>query len=152
MISEAHVIKLIEAHLKGNDIFLVDVTVKTGNRILVFIDGDNGVNIDACRELNHFLNESLDREAEDFDLTVSSAGVDRPLKLPRQYMKNVGKSLDLTTKTGETISGVVLKADESGIELEVTPLKKTKKDTEIKTMSLKFSDIKSAKEVISFKQ
>ncbi len=152
MITEAKVIKLIEANLAGGDIFLVDVIVKPGNQILVFLDGDHGVNIDDCRMVNHFLNESLDRDAEDFDLTVSSAGADRPLKLSRQYQKNIGNALDVVTKTGEKISGVVLKADETGIELEVPPLKKTKKDTETKVVLLNFSDIKSAKEIITFKQ
>jgi ribosome maturation factor RimP len=152
MITEAKIIRLTESHLQGGDFFLVDVVVKPGNRIAVFIDGDHGVTIDVCRELNHFLNESLDRDTEDFDLTVSSAGADRPLKLPRQYKKNTGNSLDVVTKTGEKYSGVVLKADESGIEMEIPPLKKPKKDPGIKIVSLKFSDIKSAKEVITFKQ
>lgn len=152
MITEPRLIKLIEAHFAAGEIFLVDVVIKTGNRISVYIDGDRGVNIDVCRELNHFLNESLDRDSEDFDLTVSSAGVDRPLKFPRQYKKNIGNGLDVVTKTGEKITGVVLSANETGIELEITPLKKPKKDTEIKIVSLNFSDIKSAKEVITFKQ
>jgi ribosome maturation factor RimP len=152
MITEAKVTKLIEGYLSGGEFFLVDVAIRSGNRISVFIDGDHGVNIDACRELNHFLNESFDRDTEDFDLTVSSAGADRPLKLARQYKKNIGNSLDVVTKTGEKFTGVVITANETGIELEIQPLKKTKKDTEIKIMSLNFSDIKSAKEVITFKQ
>ncbi len=152
MISELKVSKLIEAHLSGGSIFLVDVAVKTGNRISVFIDGDNGVTIEACRELNHYLNEVLDRDAEDFDLTVSSAGADRPLKLPRQYKKNIGRSLEIVTKAGEKLTGIILNATDSGIDLEITPLKKPKKDQEIKKVSLQFSDIKSAKEVITFKQ
>jgi ribosome maturation factor RimP len=152
MITEAKVMKLIEAHLAGGELFLVDLIIKPGNQISVFIDGDHGVTIEGCRGINHYLNESLDRDTEDFDLTVSSAGADRPLKLPRQFKKNIGKALDVVTKTGEKISGLVLKADESGIELEIAPVKKTKKDKEIKIMSLNFSDIKSAKEVITFKQ
>ncbi|MCX6266180.1 MAG: ribosome assembly cofactor RimP [Bacteroidetes bacterium] len=152
MITEAKVIKLIDEHLEGGDIFMVDVVVKPGNLISVYLDGDHGVNIDDCRSLNHFLNESLDRETEDFDLTVSSAGADRPLKLPRQYKKNIGKSLDVVTKTGEKISGLVLTANETGIDFEISPLKKQKKDPEVKIVSLKFSDIKTAKEVITFKQ
>lgn len=152
MIKEEKIIKLIEAHLSGGAIFLVDVVIKPGNQISVFIDGDHRVNIESCRELNHFLNESLDRDAEDFDLTVSSAGADRPLILPRQYKKNIGNSLDIVTKTGEKISGVVSKANETGIELEIPSAKNLKKDPEIKIVSLKFYDIKSAKEVITFKQ
>jgi ribosome maturation factor RimP len=152
MITEAKLIRLIDAHLDGGEIFLVDVVIKTGNRISVFIDGDHGVTIEVCRELNHFLNESLDRDTEDFDLTVSSSGADRVLKLPRQYQKNIGKALDVITSTGEKMQGVVFKVNETGIELEIVPLKKNRKDPEIKIVSLNFSDIKSAKEVITFKQ
>jgi ribosome maturation factor RimP len=152
MISELKVSKLTEEFLREHDTFLVDVVVKRGNQISVFIDGDHGVTIETCRELNHFLNESLDRDTEDYDLTVSSAGADRPLKLPRQYKKNIGKVLDIITSAGEKISGTVLTADEKGIDLEILPVKKQKKAQEIIRMSLQFSDIKSAKEVITFKQ
>ncbi len=152
MITDTKLIKLIESHLKKGETFLVDVVVKPGNQISVFIDGDHGVTIEDCKELSYFLNESLDRETEDFDLTVSSAGADRPLKLPRQFRKNIGKTLDVVTKTGDKISGIVIKSTDAGIELEIPPLKKSKKEQEIKIVSLKFSDIKTAKEVITFKQ
>ncbi|MEI6568402.1 MAG: hypothetical protein WCR20_17115 [Verrucomicrobiota bacterium] len=75
----------------------------------------------------------------------------RMVRYPRQYKKNIGNGLDIITKTGDKITGVVLSANETGIELEITPLKKLKKDQEIKIVSLNFSDIKSAKEVITFK-
>jgi ribosome maturation factor RimP len=151
MITESKLVKMIDAHLAGGDVFLVDVIVKPGNKISVFIDGDHRVNVETCRELTHFMNESLDRDAEDYDLTVSSAGIDRPLKLPRQYKKNIGNSLDVITKTGDKLSGVLLKTDETGIEMEIPPVKKSKKEPEVKIVSLKFDDIKSAKEVITFK-
>ncbi len=131
---------------------MVDVIIKSGNRISVFIDGDHRVNIESCRELNSYINENLDRDTEDFDLTVSSAGADRPLKLPRQYKKNIGNPLEVVTSTGEKMSGVVVKANDTGIELEIVPLKKPKKEPEIKIVSLTYGDIKSAKEVITFKQ
>lgn len=152
MIAEAKVRKIAETHLAGSEIFLVDVVITPGNHISVFIDGDHGVTIDGCRELNQFLNESLDRDAEDFELTVSSAGADRPLKLPRQFKKNLGRQLDAVTNAGEKFSGVLLTSDEKGIELEIVPLKRPKKEQEKKIVSLKFTDIKSAKEVITFKQ
>jgi ribosome maturation factor RimP len=151
MIREEKVIKLVEEKLSGRDLFLVDLVVKPGNKISVFIDGDHRVTIDDCRELNHFLNENLDRDSEDFELTVSSTGADRPLKIPRQYKKNIGNSLDVITNMGEKMSGVLLTVNETGIELEISPLKKQKKDPYLKIVSLKFSDIKSAKEVITFK-
>ncbi len=152
MITEAKIKNLVEAYLKGKEIFLVDAVVKTGNHISVFIDGDHGVTIENCREINHFLSESLDRDTEDFDLTVSSAGADRPLKLARQYKKNIGKAMDVVTKTGDKITGVLQSVREDGFDLETTPVKKPKKELENKIISLYFNDIKSAKEVITFKQ
>ena len=152
MITETSITRLVESHLQGREIFLVEVAVKPGNRISVYIDGDHGVTIEDCRELNHFINESLDRDAEDFDLTVSSSGADRPLKLPRQYAKNLGKWLDVVTKAGEKFSGVVLKVTPGGIELGVPQAKKPKKDQESIVAAISYADIKSAKELITFKQ
>jgi ribosome maturation factor RimP len=152
MITEKQIRKLVEYHFGAGEFFLVDVVVKPGNKISVFIDGDNRVTIEACRLLNHFLEENLDRESEDYDLTVSSAGADRPLKLPRQYKKNIGNDLELVTKAGDKITGKVLSAGDDGVEIEQQPVKKTKKEQEKIIIKLKFDDIKSAKEVISFKK
>jgi ribosome maturation factor RimP len=151
MITEVQIKKIIEEHYAGNELFLVDMFVKTGNLIHVFIDGDHGVKIEDCRELSRFLENSLDRDAEDFDLTVSSAGADRPLRLPRQYKKNTGNELEVVTNAGEKITGIVLSASETGVEIEQS-VKKSKKEIEKTVVSLKFDEIKSAKEVISFKK
>ena len=152
MITEKQIIKLVEEHLGEGEIFLVDLVIKRGNQISVFIDGDHRVTIEACRHLSRFLEESLDRETEDFDLTVSSAGADRPLKLPRQYRKNIGNDLELVSKSGDKFTGKVLKADELGVEIEQYPVKKSKNEQEKIIVSLKYDEIKSAKEVISFKK
>jgi len=151
MITEKQIRTLVEQHLEGTEIFVVEVSVKSGNRISVFLDGDHGVTIEVCQKINHHINAALDRDAEDFDLTVSSAGADRPLKLARQYRKNIGKLLDVQLSSGEKFTGTVLSAGEASVELEVQPAKKSKKETEVKILSLNISDIKSAKEVINFK-
>ena len=152
MITEKQINKLIDEHFEGGEFFLVDLVIKPGNHISVFIDGDNRVTIEACRRLSRFLEDNLDREAEDFDLTVSSAGADRPLKLPRQYKKNIGNELELITKSGEKIAGRVLTSDDQGVEIERLPEKKSKVSPEKLIVQLKFDEIKSAKEVISFKK
>jgi ribosome maturation factor RimP len=152
MITEKQIRTLIEHHLDGSDVFVVDVLIKAGNKISVFIDGDQRVTIESCTSLSRFLESSLDREKEDFELTVSSAGADRPLKLPRQYKKNLGLNLEITTKTGEKFTGLVLNADEIGVELEKLPEKKPKKEIEKCIVTIKYPDIKSAKEVITFKK
>jgi ribosome maturation factor RimP len=150
MITRQQIQSLVEEHYSGTDHFLVEVIIRNGNIINVFIDGDHGVTIDVCRELSRYIEEKLDRDTLDFELTVSSAGADRPLVFPRQYLKNIGKGLELVTVSGETMTGILVRADESGVELEKT-VKKGKKTTEKNIVSLKFDEIKTAKEVISFK-
>jgi ribosome maturation factor RimP len=87
--------ELVDRHLSGTDRFLVDVLIKPGNRIYVFIDGDHGVTIDDCVKISRMLEAELDREREDFELNVSSSGADQPLRMPRQYPKNIGRSLHI---------------------------------------------------------
>ena len=152
MITEKQIKKLVENHFEGGEFFLVDLVMKPENRISIYIDGDRRVTVEACRRLSHFLEDNLDRESEDFDLTVSSAGADRPLKLPRQYRKNIGNELEVVPKEGDKFTGKVLNADDSGVEIEKNPVKKSAKDQEKIIITLKFDEIKSAKEVISFKK
>jgi ribosome maturation factor RimP len=150
MITEKQITSLVEEFVRDTGLFLVDLNIRTGNRIAVFIDGDNGITVDDCRAVNHFLEEKLDRETNDFDLTVSSAGADRPLKFPRQYKKNVGKELEILCETGEKLTGIVISADEQGIVIRTSETK-SKKESAGTTLELPFSGIKSAKPVISFK-
>ncbi len=152
MIGEPVVRQLAENHLSGKLLFLVEVQVRPGNRITVFIDGDHGVTVDDCREMNLFLNDALDKEKEDFDLTVSSAGADRPLRMPRQFAKNTGRSICVETREGEKITGVVIRAGEEGVELQVAPEKKQKKNQDTIVLSIPYKEMKTAKEVITFKQ
>jgi len=84
---------------------------------MLSIDGDNGVAIEDCVALSRHVEFSLDRETEDFALNVSSAGIDTPLKLVRQYKKYIDKNLEITLKTGEKIAGRLLSANDDKIEL-----------------------------------
>ncbi len=151
MIEEKKVAELAESHLAGSEVFLVEVQVRTGNRITVFIDGDHRVTVDDCRNLNLFLNEAMDRDREDFDLTVSSSGADRPLKLPRQYRKNTGRMLEIVTGDGKKFTATLVSAGEESLLLQAVPVKKQKTNPDIQPVSLRFDEIKSAKEVITFK-
>ena len=152
MITENQVRTLAGQFMEGTDMFVVDATVGQGNRISLLIDGDTRVTIDTCIRLSRFIEHELDRDREDFDLTVSSAGADRPLKMPRQYRKNIGFMLDLELHSGEKITGTLLKTDETGIEIEKKPEKKAAKLKEYPVLAFKYSDIRSAKEVITFKK
>ena len=151
MITEKQLTELIETHFAGTEKFPTEVMIKSGNRVMIFIDGDHGVAMEDCQKLSRYIEQTLDREKEDFDLMVSSAGADRSLVLPRQYQRHLGKSLDIITSTGEKIEGLLSKAGTTEISLE-QDIKKSKKEIEKKEIQLKYSEIKSAKIVLSFKK
>ena len=146
MITEKQITELIEEALAGTDRFPVDVSVKPGNRILVFIDSDTSVSIMDCIKLSKFIESHLDRETEDFELNVSSAGLDQPYKLLRQFSKNIGREIAVLLVDKTKISGKLTAADENGIQ--VLEIKKVKKEITETEHRIPFSEIKEAKEII----
>lgn len=111
MISKEQIARLADEKLNGTSMFLVDIKVLPGNRIEVYIDGDNGVAIKDCVELSRHIEKNLDREAEDFSLEVSSPGATVPLKLGRQYLKHIGRDFEVTLNNGEKVEGTLVEAD-----------------------------------------
>ena len=109
--------QLIAEGVEGTDIFLVKLTVSSSNDINVLLDSDSGLTLSDCRLISRAIESSLDREDEDFSLTVSSAGVGEPLVL-RQYNKNVGRKVRVTLIDGEIIEAKLVAADDKGVELE----------------------------------
>lgn len=148
MINEKLISKIIQLAFEGTDKFLVEVKVRTGNRILVFVDSDSLLTIDDCASLSKFIESHLDRETEDFELSVSSPGIDLPYRNFRQYIKNIGRQVSVLTNEGIKHEGTLIVADENGMELlEVTKIKKV--PTETKHQFL-YTDIKETKEIIKF--
>jgi len=90
MIEKKVVSQLVEEKLASSSNYLVDVVIKPGNLIVVEIDNDEAVSIDDCAELSRYLEEHLDRDVEDYELEVGSAGITSPFKVLRQYVKNIG--------------------------------------------------------------
>ena len=115
MIEKIKILELVNNALEGSDKFLVNLKITPDNRIYVDIDGDNGVTIDDCIELSRAIESQLDRDAEDFELNVSSAGADQPLKMTRQYRKNIGYEVEVLTADGRKLKGILADADESRI-------------------------------------
>jgi ribosome maturation factor RimP len=157
MIERNKIEQLIDENLQDKDLFLVDFTLSTSNHIEVFIDSDNGqVSIADCVTLSRHIESNLDREEEDFELNVSSAGLDIPLKKTRQYKKHVGKRLNLQMNDGSQILLDFKELLEDGIA--GTPLKKNpnaKKGSkrpyiELEAVSLSFDDIREAKIEVIF--
>ncbi|WP_081208635.1 ribosome assembly cofactor RimP [Salegentibacter sediminis] len=147
--------KLLEEALEeNNSLFLISLEVNpTNNHISVIIDGDHGVSVNDCIAVSRQIEHNLDREEEDFSLEVSSAGVSEPLRLPRQYKKNIGRKLKVKTAS-ETIEGDLSQATEQDITLnwktrEPKPVGKGKHTVE-KEAVIPYSEIVEAKVIITF--
>lgn len=157
MISEALVRKLAEERIAEleKDYFIVDISVSATNVIRVEIDGDKGVAINDCVAISRNIEHNIDRETEDFELTVSSAGMDQPFKILRQYQRYLGREVQLTTKEGERHKGKLLSADEKEVVLEVTTKEKIegkkKKQTINREVIVPMEQVKETRVVISFK-
>lgn len=158
MISKQRVRELAEERIKDRDerLFIVDLTISTTNVIRLELDKtEGGVSIEDCMSVSRNIEHNLDREAADFELHVSSAGLDKPLRVLAQYVKNIGRGLDVKLKSKEKISGTLTAVDENGITLQREEKKavegKKKKELVVIEDKIAFSDINEAKIVISFK-
>jgi len=132
--------------------FLVEVKIKSGNNIKVFIDGDNGMSIDKLTQYNRGLYRQIAESGiffnDDFSLEVSSPGLDEPLKLHRQYLKNIGRSIESLLKNGIKIEGKLMAVSDSEIVIEES--KGNKKKPEIVLHHVPYNDIKTTKIQIKF--
>lgn len=156
MISTAKIHEYLADELEGRGLFLVEVTVKKGNRITVYIDSMKGVTLDECVSVSRYLEGRLDRNVEDFELEVSSPGLDKPLKLPVQFEKNKGRILDIVKSDGIKITGKLTGMENGTVSIESPEVVKDaatgKKRTENRIHAIRLDEIKSAKVVISVKK
>ena len=134
------------------DFFLVEIRIKPTNNIKVFIDGDNGISIDKLVRYNRQLYKQLEEENMypngDFSLEVSSPGLDEPIKLSRQYQKNIGRFVEVTDKEGNKVEGKLMSATEEEVIVEET--KGKGKKMEIVQHTIPFENIKTTKIQIKF--
>lgn len=149
------IIEAAERHLEGTDLFVVECTSTPGNDIELTIDSDTSVGIDACAELSRAIEAELDREEEDFSLTVMSAGIGSELRSLRQYRKLVGRSAEVLLTNGTKILAKLDEATEEGITLSYEEKQavegKKKKQLVTITRTYPFSEIKWTKEWLDFK-
>lgn len=154
MISQSQIIDIINEKLEADGYFLVSAEVKPSNQIIVFLDGEKGVPIDYCVQISRLIENSFDREAEDFSLEVSSAGIGQPFKVPRQYAKNIGRSVEVMTKDSKKITGILTEASQTGFiikeEKMVKPEGKKKKELQVFNHAFNFDEVKFVKEIIKF--
>ena len=153
MIDKVKIAELVNEKLT-DDQFLVDVTVSSSNVIDIMVDSDTGISINQIVEISRFVESNLNREVEDFELSVFSAGLSEPLSLVRQYKKNLGTEIDVLLTSGQKLTGILIKADDQGIELEVTTKEKSegskKKELVTRVHSMGYPEIKEAKKVLKF--
>ncbi len=128
MISKETVKKLVDQWLEDKDYFLTDLTVSADNRIVVEIDHEEGVWIEDCVTLSRFIENGLDRDEEDFELEVGSAGIGQPFKVRRQYDIHIGDDVEVLTTEGKKLTGVLAEADDEGFT--VVTLEKVKNEGE----------------------
>ncbi|MDN3676084.1 ribosome assembly cofactor RimP [Flavobacterium paronense] len=148
------ILALLEEGLKEKpSLFLVDLTVSETFKVIVTLDGDNGVNLQDCIDISRAVDTNLDREEQDYALEVASAGVSTPLKMVRQYRKNIGRTLKVKTST-ETIEAVLDQVSEESIALSWTAREPKKigkgKETVAHKREIPYSDIKEAIVTIIF--
>lgn len=148
----AHLIE--EAVAENPDLFLVDWSITPAHQIEVLVDGDNGLPIEEVVRISRHVEHNLDREEADFSLTVSSPGINRPLELPRQFIKNLNRKIKLNTLENVEIKGTIVAADEDKVTLswktrEPKPIGKGKHTVE-KTQEIPYAEIKKAVIQIDF--
>ena len=155
MISEGSIREIVEGNIADTGKFIVEIKIKTGNKIEVLIDHRDGIGIKDCVALSRHIEGSLDREKEDFELVVSSAGIDQPFKVFGQYEKNVGRVVSILTNEGVLLSGELKSADKEGITIESkSAMAKEKgkgKQIIIENIKLSLNQIKETKLILSFK-
>ncbi|UEG50862.1 ribosome maturation factor [Ferruginibacter lapsinanis] len=140
------------SHIEATDVFLVSVKIKPTNNIKVFLDADSGLSIEKCVKINRAMYKIIEENAwypdGNFSLEVSSPGAEEPLKLLRQYKKNIGRKVEITLNDEVKEEGKLLEADEEKVVIEQTTGKNKKAVT--LTKEIAFSDIKQTKIVIAF--
>ncbi len=155
MIDKALLTDIVEKHLVDTEHFLVDVQVRPGNILVVEIDNENGVMLDDCITLSKQIEASLNRDEEDFELEVGSAGISAPFKILRQYRKNVGEEVEVLTKDGRKLSGILSAAEPEHFTLTITKKVKpegAKRKIEVEEdLTFAYHDVKYTKCQIKFK-
>jgi ribosome maturation factor RimP len=141
MIEKNKIEKLVNEFIKGTGVFLVAVKVSSTNRITVLVDTMKGITIDECVAIHRHLEKNLDRNTEDFEMQVSSPGLDMPFGVIEQYYKNEDNKVEVIDIDGTRFTGSLKNVTSGGFELE----------TGIKELSFNFDQVKSTKTILTIK-
>src|SRR5690606_6314271 len=151
---EKRVIELVEEKISDRpELFLVEVKMLPNNKLMIHVDGDEGISIQDCAAISRHIGFHLEEEntiEKAYNLEVSSPGVGEPLRLKRQYVKNIGRELSVKLAGGEIKEGQLLSADDNSITIAAKVKEKGKKVQLVET-SIGFDNITETKVLISFK-
>ena len=154
MIDKQTVQGLVEKWLNDKDYFLTDLTISDDDRIVVEIDHKEGVWIDDCVELSKFIEANLDRDVEDYELEVGSAGIGQPFKVRQQYVNNIGNEVEILLSDGSKLKGVLKDADDDGfttvVKKKVKPEGAKRPKMVDEDLRLAYGEAKEVKAVIKF--
>lgn len=155
MIDKNIIRDIVTESIKDSDVFIVDITVTPDNRVTVELDSDNGLDIDTCANITHDIEAAVDREVEDYELEVGSAGLTAPFKVVRQYVKNIGNDIEVLTRDGRKLTGRLTDVSGTDFTIEVTRKVKepgAKRPTVVaEPVVLSMDNVKKACYLIDFK-
>lgn len=155
MIDRQLLTKTVEDFMSDTDLFPVEISIAPGNVITVEIDSPTGVDIDTCVGLTRKIEQTFDREVEDYELEVGSAGLTSPFKVKAQYDKNIGNELEILTKDGRKLYGALVETSEDGFTVEI-PVKVKKEGAkrpvvEMQPETFAYGDCKTVRYNLNFK-
>ncbi len=155
MITKEQIKTLIQDELDGSDCFVVELEVGEGNTISIEVDSLVGITVQECMSFSRAVENNLDREVEDFELKVSSPGLDKPFRVKEQYQKNIGRNVKVVPVEGNVVKGELKEVNTDDIMVEYTVKERIegrkKKETIIKQEKINFNNIKETTVIISFK-
>lgn len=152
MIRKEDIEVLCKRFLSENQ-FVVDIAISISNDIIVYVDDMNGISIDECRRISQGIEEYLDRDKEDYSLEVSSPGLTNPFRVKEQFIKNIGKQIEIVYVDGEKIIATLKAIGDNTITVETSTTKKVenKKVVETEQIEIERVNIKIVKSFIDFK-
>lgn len=155
MIDKQLLTKTVEDAIAGTDMFIVDIQVKPGNSIVVELDSETSIDIDTCARITRKIEEVFDRDVEDYELEVGSAGLTADFKVRQQYLKNVGNDVEILTRSGRKLTATLKSVGDSDFTVVYQAKEKpegAKRPVMVeKEETLKYDDCKYVRYAISFK-
>jgi ribosome maturation factor RimP len=149
MLNKSKIATVVENYLGGSDRYLVDVEVTKTNVVDVYVDGDEGITISECVDISRFIETNFDRDLEDYELRVSSPGLDKPFRLKRQYKRYLHRDIRVILKDGNEVSGNLTDFSDEKLVIRLKGKKNNKED---RMREIYFGDIREGWPVISFRQ